>query len=92
MDAGKARMGLVFGGFRHALTEVAKVGTFGANKYTDNGWISVPNASARYRDALYRHLLADEIDDSESGLPHLAHAAWNALAILELYLTEEETK
>jgi hypothetical protein len=34
-----------------------------------------------------RHLLAQaagEINDPESGLPHAAHAAWNALAVLEL--------
>ena len=36
-------------------------------------------------DALYRHLLSwqqgNNLDD-ESGLPHLAHAAWHCLALL----------
>ena len=27
--------------------------------------------------------------DEETNLPHLAHLAWNVLAILELYLTQE---
>lgn len=87
LDAGKNRLGLVLGGFSLALCQVGLIGTYGANKYTDNGWMSVPNAADRYRDALYRHLMAfegGEECDPESGLKHLAHAAWNALAILEL--------
>lgn len=87
LDAGKPRHALVFGGFANALDLVSRVGTFGANKYTDNGWKSVENAEDRYLSALYRHLLAHqrgEAVDGDSGLPHLAHAAWNALAILEL--------
>lgn len=79
-------MGLVLGDFKHAVVAVGEVGTFGANKYTDHGWLDVPQGPARYRDALLRHLFADETHDPESGLPHLAHAAWNALAILELEL------
>lgn len=87
LDAGKNRLGLVLGGFALALQEVGKVGTFGAAKYTDNGWVDVPNGSGRYTDALYRHLMANQVGqalDADSGLAHLAHAAWNALAVLEL--------
>jgi hypothetical protein len=62
------------------------VGTFGADKYTLHGWLAVENGEERYMDALFRHLLADEETDAESDLPHLAHAAWNALAVLELHL------
>jgi len=88
-DAGKPRLDLVLGGFARALLEVGKVGTFGANKYTDNGWMTVPNAEQRYTDALLRHLLAERsgaYTDSESGLPHAAHVAWCALARLDLQL------
>lgn len=88
LDHGKVRMGLVLGAFRHALRAVGEVGTFGAAKYSDNGWLDVPNGKARYTDALFRHLLADDEHDDESGLFHKAHAAWNALAILELHLRE----
>uniref|UniRef100_A0A7M2QN88 dATP/dGTP diphosphohydrolase N-terminal domain-containing protein n=1 Tax=feces metagenome TaxID=1861841 RepID=A0A7M2QN88_9ZZZZ len=93
LDHGKPRHGLVLGSFSNALTEVAKVGTFGANKYTDNGWLSVPNGVGRYTDALLRHHFAEaggERDDPESQLSHAAHRAWNALAVLELMLRNKE--
>lgn len=89
LDHGKTRLWLVFSGFANALEEVGKVGTYGAKKYSDNGWRSVPDGEARYTDALLRHLLAEargEIVDEESGLYHAAHAAWNSLARLELML------
>ena len=94
-DAGKLRFGLVLGDFCRALSAVASVGTFGANKYTDHGWLSVPNGPDRYTDALLRHHFkhfSGEFKDQDSGLLHLAHRAWNDLAILELYLREQEGK
>lgn len=87
LDAGKNRLGLVLGDFANALWSVGEVGTFGANKYTDSGWMSVENAQSRYMDALFRHILKYKMGekvDSDSGLPHLAHAAWNILALIEL--------
>ena len=95
LDNGKPRHGLVLGAFAGALTEVAKVGTFGANKYSDNGWLSVPNGLARYTDAMLRHHFAEaggEELDEDSGLRHAAHRAWNALAVLELALREKGAK
>lgn len=91
LDDGKNRLGLVLGDFSQALWEVGKVGTFGAKKYSDGGWLQVPNGQQRYLDALYRHLLYNQANpyDSQSGLLHLSHAAWNALAILELNLREK---
>ena len=75
---GKIRLGLVLGGFAKSLWEVDCIGTFGANKYCDNGWQSVENGIGRYTDALLRHLFAylegEEIDP-ENGYRHLAHAA-----------------
>ena len=93
LDTGKVRMHLITGGMARAITEVAKVGTFGANKYTDGGWVSVPNGFQRYEDAQQRHAAArhmGEQNDPESGLLHLAHEAWNAMAKLDLYLREQE--
>ena len=84
-DEGKF-MGQLLGDFSRALVGVAEVGTFGAKKYTRGGWKTVPNAYQRYYDALWRHLLLanQEQCDSESGMWHLEHAAWNLLAIIEL--------
>lgn len=90
-DATKIRAGLALGAFARALEQVCLVGTFGAQKYSDNGWTQVPDGINRYTDALYRHLLTEakgEQDDQESGILHAAHAAWNALARLELMLRE----
>lgn len=87
LDAGKLRVGLMFADFACALEAVAQVTTFGAAKYTPSGWRSVRDGEGRYTDALLRHLLAHlsgERVDPESGLPHAAHVAWNALAVLEL--------
>lgn len=58
LDNGKIRLGLVLGGFAKGLKEVGCIGTFGANKYCDNGWQTVDNGVKRYTDALFRHLFA----------------------------------
>lgn len=93
LDAGKVRVGLMVTDFADAIFEVAKVSTFGANKYTPRGWRTVPNGIERYHDALNRHLLhpVGALDD-DSQLYHLAHAAWNALAVLQLYIDEQRNR
>jgi hypothetical protein len=93
LDAGKLRPALVLGGFGRALTEVAKIGTYGAKKYSDNGWMEVVNGESRYDDALLRHWLKEktgETCDSDSELLHAAHVAWNALARLDLIIRNQE--
>ena len=92
LDAGKNRLGLVLGDFSRALQAVGEVGTFGAEKYTDHGWVSVANGQERYTDALFRHLLveaAGEPTDPQTNLLHAAHVAWNALARLDLMIRAE---
>jgi hypothetical protein len=67
-----------------ALEEVAKVLTFGAEKYADNNWQKV-RPRRRYFGAALRHLWAralGEQTDTDSGLPHLAHAACDILFLL----------
>ena len=89
LDAGKPRPALVLGAFALALQAVVKIGTDGANKYTPNGWLAVPNGIERYTEAKMRHQLAElagETVDPLSGDLHAAHEAWNALARLELIL------
>lgn len=87
LDAGKPMAGVI-GDFGLALLAVAEIGTFGAKKYTRGGWQTVPDGATRYTDAMWRHLLKEsrEANDLDSGLSHAAHAAWNALARLELQL------
>jgi hypothetical protein len=94
LDAGKAP---IFRGvinyFPNAIVEVAKVSGFGAEKYTWNGWESVPDGVNRYSDAMGRHLIGETIDgptDPATGLSHAAQVAWNALARLELMLREQK--
>jgi hypothetical protein len=92
LDQGKTMAHVVLGAFSQALTEVAKVGTFGANKYTKYGWEKVENGVERYSDAMLRHYLAEaggEPRDDQTDLPHAAHLAWNALARLELMLRDK---
>lgn len=92
LDSGKLRASLVLGAFSLALQEVCAVGTYGANKYSPNGWLSVDNGVERYTDAMLRHYLKEaqgEVLDNESGLFHAAQVAWNALARLELMLRDQ---
>lgn len=89
LDAGKNRLGLVLLSFARALDAVGQVGTYGANKYTDNGWVDVPDGVNRYTDAMLRHLLKEAVGEShdpDTDLLHAAHTAWNALARLDLML------
>jgi hypothetical protein len=85
LDQGKP-LAAVLMDFSHALQQVVAVGTYGANKYSRGGWVSVPDGEQRYLDAAWRHLLAakPEGSDPDTHLDHLAHAAWNLLAVLEL--------
>jgi len=89
MDAGKLRVGLVLGSFVNALEEVSSVGTIGAAKYSDDGWLAVPDGVNRYTDAMLRHLLKEwqgERVDADTEQLHAAQVAWNALARLELMM------
>lgn len=95
LDAGKVRPSLVLGGFARALWEVSKVGTYGATKYTDNGWMEVVDGDKRYDDAKMRHWLKEKMGekcDKDTNLTHLAHEAWNALARLDLHIRETENE
>lgn len=83
--------------FPRALKSVARVSEYGAHKYnvpySDKNWERVEDGLNRYTDALGRHLcdeMAGDESDPESGLLHAAHAAWNALARLELILRKKD--
>lgn len=93
-DKGKPMPGAMVRIFPNALMEVGKCIEMGARKYPEvDNWQRVENARERYTDALMRHLIKHcrgEAKDEEDGLLHLSHLAWNALAILELYLREQQ--
>jgi hypothetical protein len=79
--------------FPRALKAVADISAFGAHKYDWGNWKTLDDAYNRYSDGLGRHILLREtegVNDLESKMLHDAHAAWNALARLELYLMEQE--
>lgn len=77
------------------IEDVVKVYTFGAQKYGPHTWRHLPDGLQRYKAALLRHLVSfdrgEEIDE-ESGLPALAHMAWNAIAMLSVWHDEVKTR
>lgn len=92
LDAGKPTPRLIVQSMPRAMLAISEVGAYGAAKYSPDGWVEVPDGFARYTDAMLRHLLAEGITsrDEESGLLHAAHAAWGAIARLELLLRRME--
>lgn len=94
-DIEKSKVGLRFDGgkIRHdllepfAINELAKVFTAGANKYSDNNWMKGMPWS-KMIGCMKRHINAFERGedfDPETGLYHLAHAAWNAMGLISFY-------
>lgn len=93
LDSGKTDMALIFDGMPRALMAVGQVATFGAAKYSRDGWKSVLGGEQRYRAAGDRHRLKrmfEGVTDNDSKLLHLAHEAWNKLAELEFALIRIE--
>ena len=93
LDSGKVQPALIIEGMARALWAVSEIATFGATKYTEGGWVEVPEGEKRYANAQYRHILKKamgETIDPDSEKLHLAHEAWNALAKLDLYLRNQE--
>jgi hypothetical protein len=76
-----------------ALTEIAKVLAFGAEKYGRHNWRK-GMAWSRLIGAILRRLFAwmlGEDKDPESGLSHLSHAGCDLLFLLTYELTESGT-
>lgn len=78
----KLRMDLIEPNF---ITELAKVMSYGAEKYAPNSWRDIENPMDSYYAACMRHLMSyrsGEKTDSESGINHLSHAAINIMFML----------
>lgn len=91
-DTGKLRYDLIPA---KCLEQIAKILTFGAEKYGENNWQKLEDAKNRYYAALERHQQAKrqgEQYDKESGLLHSAHVAVNAIFMLYLDLQNEQNK
>jgi len=81
-NSGKPRMSLVP---PLALKEISKVCTYGAEKHGDWNWAKGLETMACV-DSLLRHLykwIEGKDTDEESGHMHMAHVAWNAMAIID---------
>lgn len=106
LDAGKIDLSLLTL-WPRALTEVCRVGTMGASKYSRGGFLSVADGYVRYTAALLRHLFTEALGavydtdpyyDTDKGkvwkgtIRHDAQVAWNALSRLEVKLRSEEGK
>lgn len=74
----------------HALEELAKVYTFGATKYARRNWEKGMNW-CRIFAAIMRHSWAwmrGEDMDKETGLHHMAHAAFGCFALVEYHYAQ----
>ncbi len=93
-DAGKTRWSILPW---EIIEGVAKVMTFGAAKYSDNGWKAVPQAEERYFSAMMRHwrkIQAGEImDDGKGGTgePHWSCFVTNAV-FLGYFYSQKDNK
>ncbi len=71
-----------------AIEGMAEVFAYGAEKYGQDNWrLAEAKDLKRYVDALYRHINAmrnGELNDKESGLPHICHAMTNAAIVHSL--------
>ncbi len=87
-DGEKSRYDLIPG---DSLEWLAKVYTFGASKYDDENWRKGMSWK-RIFSAIMRHSWAwfrGEDLDPESGLPHLAHAAWGYFTLMHYMTTQK---
>lgn len=75
------------------LEELAKVYTFGCQKYSEKSWQTVPNGRARYEAALFRHIekykKREWVNHEDGGCLHIAQVAFNAIAVKWFMLQEK---
>lgn len=92
LDADKLRYDLLC---LKAIEEQVKVLTYGAVKYSPNGWKKVQRLRNRYYAAALRHIVAwrgGEPCDAETGYSHLAHALCCLSFLLEKELSHDKAK
>lgn len=83
-NKGKPRIGLVP---PELMVEVAKVLTFGAEKYEENNWkkgLSDENCLSSCLRHICKYMAGEEFDN-ESGISHLSHAACNLAFLIHFH-------
>lgn len=96
-DSGKPPVTQFLRQFPKAIAYLSLVSQYGHNKYGEgeneanwDNWKFVENAKFRYEQAIGRHLLERSESLDESGYYSIAHAAWDAIAVLEKLLEETD--
>ena len=85
-NEGKAELAEILQ-FDNALEALAKVMSQGGVKYEHRNWLKGGKPDAEYLNSALRHLLSfeqGEFYDQDTGCAHIAHVAWNMLALLRL--------
>lgn len=87
LDEDKVDLTFLFEYFPDALEAVAWQCEYGSRKYARGGWKKMTDIVGRVTKALLRHFKAvakgELYDEGDSGLPHDAAIAWNALVRLQ---------
>lgn len=89
-DSAKLRWSLLPWGPLETVVELLELG---ARKYAPDNWKYVPDAEARYLDAMTRHMVEIQKGnhiDPETQLPHLAAVVANALFALWFQMKKED--
>ena len=89
LDSGKPRMDLLP---YDALVDLAEIYRVGAEKYGENNWRKGFKWSRIFA-AVQRHLAAfweGQDIDGDSGLPHLSHAAFGILTLINFQTTHPD--
>lgn len=94
---GKVKMELVEEGFPHLYHSLATMMTWAGDikGYKPHDWWNMPGGVEQFKAAEARHKnkrLRGEERDDESGLLHLVHEAFNAMAAAEVALRKMEGK
>lgn len=96
-DTGKPPVTQFLRQFPKAIAYLSQVSEYGHQKYGEaendekwDNWEHLENAKFRYEQAIGRHLLEKSSSLDESGFFSIAHAAWDAIAVLELILNEKD--
>lgn len=102
-DGGKLRAGIAERTIPHLMQMIDRVLDYGAQKYDEGSWQTVPNAEPRYHDAANRHRIKvnlaklagispENFFDEETGLPHRVGVIINEIFQLGLEVAEYDSR